>query len=322
MVLPAIWMSSIIYASLITVLSIGFTLTYLTAKIPNFAHGTYAGIGIYTSFTVARVFYINPYLSAPLSFILGGGISVLIFVLVIGAIQRIGGGAIVQTIATLAIQIFMTAALSIYAYWLQEVYRKYTMPFMLKENDFELFGMPGIFTFALVFCVATVITLHYLLTRTKTGISMRATAEDPELSSVLGINTYRIQLFSWYLTGSLACFAGTLLPMYFASYPTTGAAMITSIMAGSLLGGLESIYGAIFGGFVVGVSELLITYWLQGIVGVWIGEYRPMVPMFFLIAILLTEPRGLHGIYERFMASKAGGRLKSTMSRGKVETKS
>jgi branched-chain amino acid transport system permease protein len=49
-------MAAIIYAAEITILSIGFTLTYLTAKIPNFAHGTYAGFGIYTVFTITRVF--------------------------------------------------------------------------------------------------------------------------------------------------------------------------------------------------------------------------------------------------------------------------
>ena len=55
MLLPAIWMAAIVYAAEITLLSIGFTITYLTAKIPNFAHGTYAGFGIYTAFTISRI---------------------------------------------------------------------------------------------------------------------------------------------------------------------------------------------------------------------------------------------------------------------------
>ncbi len=50
-----IWIMAITYASELTLLSIGFTLTYMTAKIPNFAHGTYAGIGIYVSWTFAKV---------------------------------------------------------------------------------------------------------------------------------------------------------------------------------------------------------------------------------------------------------------------------
>lgn len=315
--IPPLLMAAIIYASLITILSIGFTLTYLTAKIPNFAHGTYAGIGIYISFTISKIFNFSPYLGFPISFILGGGISVIIYLLVINVLQRMGGGAIVLTISTLAIQIFLTAALSIYAFWLLDNYQIYTMRFMLKLVDFEFAGLPGIFTVALSTCIASVVVLHFLLTRMKIGIAMRATAEDTELASVLGININRIQLFSWFLTGGLACLAGAMYPLWFQSSPTAGAAIITSIMAGSLLGGLENIYGAIVGGFGIGLSEILLTKWLQGVVGVWVGEYRPLVPMFFLVAVLLLEPRGLQGVYERFIVSPTGEKLVAKISRSK-----
>ena len=55
-----IWFMAITYAAELTLLSIGFTLTYLTAKIPNFAHGTYAGFGIYVSYTFAKFFGYKP----------------------------------------------------------------------------------------------------------------------------------------------------------------------------------------------------------------------------------------------------------------------
>lgn len=302
--IPAIYISTVVYSSLITVLSIGFTLTYLTAKIPNFAHGTYAGIGIYVTFSLTRLFGLSPYVSIPIAFIFGGGISILIFKLVIGALQKIGGGAIVLTISTLAIQIFMTAAIGIYAFWVLLTFHTYTQPFILRDSDIQIGGLPGIFPFALIFCILTVITLHFLLTRTNTGVAMRATAEDPSLASVLGINIYRIQLFSWFLTGGLACLAGALLPLWFSSSPITGSGMITSIMAGSLLGGLDNIYGVIFGGFVVGTSEQLLTYMLVGLFGNYIGEYRPLIPMIILIIVLLFEPRGLNGVYERWQVRK------------------
>jgi branched-chain amino acid transport system permease protein len=306
MLLPAIWMAAIIYACLITILSIGFTLTYLTAKIPNFAHGTYAGIGIYVVFTMSKIFNLSPYLGFPLAFLLGGLFSVAVYVVVIQVLTRMGGGAIVLTIATLAIQIFLQAALYIYAFWIREMYSTYTIGFMLKLFDFRLFDMPGIFTVSLVTCVVTVILLHYMLTRTRTGVAMRATAEDLELSSVLGIDTNRIQIFSWFLTGGLACLAGAMYPMWFQSSPLAAAGTITSIMAGSLLGGFENVYGAIIGGFGVGLSEIIVTFWLQQLLGSWVGEYRPLVPMIILVAVLLVEPRGLQGLYERMMASPTG----------------
>ena len=304
MLIPAIWLGALVYASTLTLLSIGFTLTYLTAKIPNFAHGTYAGVGIYVSFTFAKVWGMSPYLGFPVAFILGGIISVVIYLLVIGVLARMGGGAIVLTIATLAIQIFLGAMINIYAFWLRAMMGGYAQMFLLKESDFEWLDFPGIFPVAIGISVVTVIILHYFLTRTKLGVAMRATAEDPELSSVLGININQIQLFSWFLTGGLACLAGAMIPMWFMSTPTSGSAIITSIMAGSLLGGFESVYGAIVGGFAVGLSEILLTYVGTSTLGTWVGEYRPLIPMIFLVAVLLVEPRGLQGVYDRIMARR------------------
>jgi len=309
MLIPAIWVAALVFASELTLLSIGFTLTYLTAKIPNFAHGTYAGVGIYVSYTFAKILNISPYIGFPLAFVLGGIFSVIIYKLIIGVLQSLGGGAIVLTISTLAIQIFLTGFIQIYAFWLRARYTTYAMVFLLKQYDFELGGFPGIFIVSMSLTAISVVTLHYMLTRTKIGIAMRATAEDPELASVLGININNVQLFSWFLTGGMACLAGAMIPMWFMSTPTSGAMIITSIMAGSLLGGFESVYGAVIGGFIVGVSEIMLTTWGQALLGPWVGEYRPIVPMIFLVAVLLVEPEGLGGVWRRFKASGRGEKL-------------
>jgi branched-chain amino acid transport system permease protein len=79
--------------------------------------------------------------------------------------------------------------------------------------------------------------------------------------------------------------------------------MIGTIMAGSLLGGFNNIYGAIIGGFTVGLSEILLTRYLQDAVGIWAGEYRNMIPMIILVAVMLIEPKGLPEIYRKITAS-------------------
>jgi branched-chain amino acid transport system permease protein len=313
MLIPAIWMAAMVFASELTLLSIGFTLTYLTAKIPNFAHGTYAGLGIYVSYTFSKILGINPYLGFPLAFIVGGLFSMLVYLIVIKVLTNMGGGAIVLTISTLAIQIFLTALIQIYAYWLRETYNTYTMAFLLKEADFKFAGFPGIFIVSITMTISMVIALHFMLTKTRMGVAMRATAEDPELASVLGINTDQIQLFSWFLTGGLACLAGAMIPLWFQSTPSSGAMMITSIMAGSLLGGFDSIYGSVAGGVIVGMSEIMLTTWGQAWIGVWVGEYRPMIPMIFLVAVLLVEPNGLQGAWSKFVATDLGEGLLKTI---------
>jgi branched-chain amino acid transport system permease protein len=299
-------MAALVFASELTLLSIGFTLTYLTAKVPNFAHGTYAGVGIYVSYTFAKIWGLSPYYGFPVAFSVGGIVSVLIYRLVIGVLTNMGGGAIVLTISTLAIQIFLTAFIQIYAYYLRERFSTYAMAFLLKESDFSVAGFPGIFVVSMTLTISLVLALHYMLTRTRIGVAMRATAEDPELASVLGINTDQIQLFSWFLTGGLACLAGAMIPLWFQSTPQSGAMIITSIMAGSLLGGFDSIYGSVIGGAIVGMSEILLTTWGQALIGVWVGEYRPLIPMIFLVTVLLIEPQGLQGAWMRFAATQTG----------------
>jgi branched-chain amino acid transport system permease protein len=303
---------AITYASELTLLSIGFTLTYLTAKIPNFAHGTYAGYGIYVTYTFAKFFGISPYYGLPVAFLVGGLISVIVFKLVISTLGKMGSGAIVLTIATLAIQIFLGAILYIYAYAFIAFFKQYATGFMLKDWDFKIGDISGIFFVSIGISIITVIALHYLLTKTKLGIAMRATAEDPELSSVLGINTTNVQTFSWFLTGGLACLAGALMPLWFQCSPMTGSGIITSIMAGSLLGGFESVYGAIIGGFTIGMAEVLLTLAGQLVIGNWFGEYRPLIPMTFLIIILLIEPRGLQGFYESWQKRKVAPKPKES----------
>ena len=319
MLIPAIWLAALVFASELTLLSIGFTLTYLTAKVPNFAHGTYAGVGIYVSYTFAKIWGLSPYYGFPIAFIIGGIVSVVIYKLVIGVLTNMGGGAIVLTISTLAIQIFLTAFIQIYAYYLRERFSTYAMAFLLKESDFQFAGFPGIFVVSLTLTISLVLALHYMLTRTRIGVAMRATAEDPELASVLGINTDQIQLFSWFLTGGLACLAGAMIPLWFQSTPQSGAMIITSIMAGSLLGGFDSIYGSVIGGAIVGMSEILLTTWGQAVIGVWVGEYRPIIPMLFLVAVLLIEPQGLQGVWSKFAATQAGENFRKAVGLLKEE---
>ncbi|HHL41483.1 MAG TPA: branched-chain amino acid ABC transporter permease [Candidatus Bathyarchaeota archaeon] len=319
MLIPAIWTAALVFASELTLLSIGFTLTYLTAKVPNFAHGTYAGVGIYVSYTFAKIWGLSPYYGFPVAFIIGGLVSVAIYKLVINVLTQMGGGAIVLTISTLAIQIFLTAFIQIYAYYLRERFSTYAMAFLLKESDFEIAGFPGIFVVSLTLTIGSVLALHYMLTRTRIGVAMRATAEDPELASVLGINTNQIQLFSWFLTGGLACLAGAMIPLWFQSTPQSGAMIITSIMAGSLLGGFNSIYGSVIGGAIVGMSEIMLTTWGQALIGVWVGEYRPLIPMIFLVSILLVEPEGLQGAWTRFAATQTGENFRKAVGLLKEE---
>jgi len=306
-------MSACVYASLITILTIGYTLTYIISKIPNFAHGTYAGIGIYVTFTLTRVMGFNPYLSCPVGFVVGGIIGIILYLIVVKTLVKMGGGLIVLTIATLAIRISINSLLNIYATYLRIRTKSWAFHFVLKLNDFKWLGYQGIFPVSFILCIVVVICLHLFLTRTKLGIAMRATSEDVELAYVVGINSDRIQMFSWFLTGGLAALAGTLFPLWFESDPNTANRLINVCMAGSLFGGIENIYGAIIGGFFVAMTEILGTTALMFSFGTLVGEYRYMIPLVTVILVLLLEPKGIMGVIHRVRDSTKFASLSSRL---------
>ena len=300
MAIPIIVYSALTYGALITIMSLGFTLTYMTAKIPNFAHGTYAGFGIYVSFTLAKLYGYNPYWSIPISIMLGAFIGMILYMFVIRTMIKLFAGEIVLTISTIAIGLFMKATIDVYTFWVREKWGQYTYGFLLKQFDFKFFSIPGIFFVSNIVCLIVVLSLFYTLKRTKIGVAMRAATEDLNLASIVGINTHLVQTISWCLTGALACLAGSMIPFWFQSNPAAGDRLLMATMAGSLLGGLDNIYGAVIGGFFVGCVEILFTSILMSWFGSWVGEYRPLVPLAIVILVLLIKPKGLSGAIEEW----------------------
>jgi branched-chain amino acid transport system permease protein len=155
-----------------------------------------------------------------------------------------------------------------------------------------------------------VITLNLFFRYSKFGIAMRATAEDEKLSSSLGVNVNHVHLVSWFISGGLAALAGAIIPMWMGTSVNFSDTLLVSVMAGSVLGGLERINGAIIGGIIVASSQKLLTYSLMSVLGVWVGAYEGMIPIVILFTILAIEPNGLTAIRrEDFTAANIRGSL-------------
>ncbi len=304
---PPIVKDAVIYANLILMLAIGFTLTYLIAKIPNFAHGTFAGIGIYTTFWVARIKHMNAYLSPPLAFILGGIVGASVFIVVIQTLRKYKATPISLTISTIALNIIMVALLNIYADYVREATEEtiFSRGFQFRRFDFRLFNLPGVLIVTTILIVSLVILLHLMLTKTKFGIALRATVENSDLATMMGVNVDRVSAFSWFLTGGLASLSGSFLPLWFQGNPGTGNLLMTSVFAASILGGINSIYGAMIGGYILGLSEILITSLLTKYVSGGLAAYRMLIPLTILSVSLLIAPTGIMGIVEKYKEQKA-----------------
>jgi branched-chain amino acid transport system permease protein len=291
-----IFSDAIIFASLLALLSIGLTLTYLTTRVPNFAHASFATIGVYIALIATRVWDTSPYVALPIAFVISGLVAVALYNFILKPLIRKGASTAIQMVATLAFDLIVIALLNITADFIVKTYQITSREFSLRSYDAEFMGLPLIVFAAPITVAILAITLHIILRKTKFGIAMRASTENSDLSGIVGINVKLVYGVSWMLGGGLAGIAGALMSMWFQGDPNLGPQLIPSIFAASIAGGFLSIYGAIAGGLLVGLTEVLGTRFLAGEFGSWLIAYRPLIPLVFIVVTLLLAPRGLAGI--------------------------
>ena len=291
-----IFSDAIIFASLLSLLSIGLTLTYLTTRVPNFAHASFATIGVYIALVATRIWEVTPYVSIPIAFAVSGAVAVALYTFILKPLIRKGASQAIQMIATLAFDLIMIAMLNIAADYIVKSFQVTSREFTLRSYDAELLGLPMIVFAAPAAIAVLALTLYIMLKRTKFGIAMRAATENSDLSETVGINVKLVYGVSWMLGGGLAGVAGALMSLWFQGDPNLGPQLIPSVFAASIAGGFLSIYGAIAGGLLIGFTEVLGTRFLAGELGSWLIAYRPLIPLVFIVVTLMLAPRGLAGI--------------------------
>ncbi len=291
-----IFSDAVIFASLLALLSIGLTLTYLTTRVPNFAHASFATIGVYIALITSRVWETSPYFAIPIAFAISGVVAVALYTFILKPLIRKGASHAIQMVATLAFDLIIIAVLNITADYIVKTFKVTSREFTLRSYDAEFMGLPLIVFVAPAVVTILAITLHIMLRKTKFGIAMRAVTENPDLSGTVGINVKLVYGVSWLFGGGLAGIAGALMSLWFQGDPNLGPQLIPSIFAASIVGGFLSIYGAIAGGLLVGLTEVLGTRFLAGEIGSWLIAYRPLIPLVFIVVTLLLAPRGLAGI--------------------------
>jgi len=318
MIDPVLLSRAIIFSSLLTLLSIGLTLTYLTTKVPNFAHATFAAVGAYITLTGVSVWQGNAYHFLFLAFVVGGLIAIAQYIIVFRPLMRRGAKIVALMITTIAIEFILLAVLNIYADYLSKVFKFRSRYFLFSAYDIDIAGQKGLLIVAPTLAAITVTCLYIALTRTKFGVAMRAAIEDSSLASVVGINVNLVYSISWFIAGGLGGLSGALIPLYLPSYPEMGSGYIVSIFAASTVGGVFSIYGAVVGGFLIGLAEVLGTSYLASWLGAWVIPYRPLIPLIAIVVTLFAAPSGLAGVNWRGLFASA----RRWVSQRKLENRS
>ena len=283
-------------------LCVGLTLTYKITNVPNFAHTTFAVLGMYMGLIVVRIFDSNPFVALPIAFALSGAVALFLYYGILRILIKKGSTYLSLIIATLSFDILMVGVMNILADYLFQTFKIVSRDFTLRSYDIVIDGTPMVLIVSVVILGGLIVGLYYLLYQTRFGMSMRASIDNTHLAGSFGIDTNKVFAFSWFLSGGLGGIAGVLMSVWFQGDPSLSVIMLPSVFAGSIVGGFSSIYGAIIGGLIIGFSEILGTSVLANVLGYWVIPYRPIIPFLFIIFTLLLFPKGISVIFEKLWA--------------------
>jgi branched-chain amino acid transport system permease protein len=287
----------LIQVGVVILLSVGFTFTYMVEKFPNFAHTAIATVGTIVTFTLVRIYGFNPYQTWPITTLACGLLEIGLYLLVVRPIKATGAREITLTFAFFVVAMIIGSLISIYSYWFLYSQDYPTAGFSVQRFDFSWLNYPGVLIVTPPTIVIIVALLYFFLTRVKYGIALRAVAEDEALASSVGVNIFAVHVLSWFLTGALAGLAGAIIPLWIFTGLGYSDAFLVIVMAGSIVGGLNSVAGAVVGGFLVSIVQKLFSAIFMSFFGVGFVEFERLYPIIFIFLVLMIEPEGIMGVF-------------------------
>ncbi len=291
-------LTALAISSGISLAAAGITMIYMSTETFNFAHASMVAYAFYTIFILNLLYGGSPYLYIPAAAIVSGLVGVLIYFTINKWLIRAGATMVTLMMSTLGADLILFGALNALVDELTLTFKRDARYFLLAEQDIVL-GRIGdvnvrlIHIVSIVIVVIVITAIHLFLTKTKFGIAMRTTVENPTLAKVLGINPESVYIASWFLGGALAGLGGGVLTLIMPGEPRIGMVIIVPLFAASIVGGLYSVFGSLLGGFLIGLSQQIGIYVLAQTLGSWINAYKLIIPLAMMVITLLVYPQGL-----------------------------
>jgi neutral amino acid transport system permease protein len=265
--------------------AIGLTLVYGILKLVNFAQGDFLTFGAYIAF------YFNVTIGMPiiaaLLFAVAATAALAVFLELImwRPMRRKKAGLLQLLLMSLGLAFVLRNMIQFVAG---------TQPRSLDVNvtdSISFFNLTIGRTelYVLITAVVVLLAVAYVLRATSLGRQMRALADNFDLAETTGINTGRVVIVTWILAGGLAGLAGVLVVAASGGLsPNTGFFILLPLFAAVVLGGIGNAFGALAGGFVIGLTQEWSTLVIS-------SEWKVAVSFVVLILVLLVRPQGIFG---------------------------
>ncbi len=291
--------NGLVQGSIYALVALGYTMVYGIMGLINFAHGEVVMIGTLVSITVAGSL-IEAGMPVSLAGMAGLSASVLACMALGWGLERIAYRPLrnAPRLTPLITAIGMSIVLQNLAMMIWG--RNYlTFPSFLPKIDFELAGanFTAIQVIIVVVSATTMGGLLLLVYRTKLGMAMRATAQNPAVASLMGVNINRVIAAAFVIGSALGALAGVMVGSYYEiAHYQMGFMLGLKAFTAAVLGGIGNLAGAMLGGVLLGIIEALGAGYIGDLTGGFLGSnYQDIFAFVVLIVVLMFKPSGLFG---------------------------
>ncbi|HHH83497.1 MAG TPA: branched-chain amino acid ABC transporter permease [Chloroflexi bacterium] len=276
--------------SLYALIAIGYTMVYGILRLINFAHGDIVMVAAYAAFYLGGMFVLPWYLGFPLAILVTALVGVIIER---SAYKPLRNVPRIQLFTSAVAVSFLLENLGIVVFGGRP--KAFARP-AFTDAVLEIAGAKVLsYTFLIIVTAILLFSaLSLIVHRTKVGIAMRALSRDIETTGLMGVDTDTVITIAFAMGSALAAAGGILWAIKFPQInPLMGVLPGLKAFIAAVLGGIGNITGAMIGGFLLGVAEIMIVAFFPEFAG-----YRDAFAYTILILLLLFKPTGIMGEVE------------------------
>jgi branched-chain amino acid transport system permease protein len=278
--------------SVYAIIAVGYALIFNILKFSNFSHGSVmtvcAYLGYFFSLRMKDYFPTGALIAVTAAFCIASGAVVGLVVerMAFWELRRKNTPMIYYFISSITMSILLENIVNIFAST-----NFYSYPFSsVASHSIQVGGIYiGIMDILMItISILLLVTLMFVIFRTKVGIAMRAVSMDVSTAGLMGVNVNTIVLGTFVVAGMLAGISGMFLAIKYTLYPQLGRLVVKGFIA-SVIGGLGSVTGAVIGAVLLGLTEIV----LINLIG---SGYAPVFSFLVMLVFLILRPRGIAGV--------------------------
>ena len=277
--------SGLVVGSVYALLAISIVIIFKTSEVPNFAQGEMLMASGYVALYLLVFRETPPVLAVPLTLVAAFAAAALFRGLVLTKVAKSSGSPVNLVIATLGLSYVLRGLVRHTGFG--DTPR--TFPALAPTHSIMI-GQASVTVLDLVIfgaAIATMAAFFWMFGYTKLGRAMRAVGMNPKAAQLVGVDVGRVHLLVWGLSGVISAIAALLISPKILMTADMGS-IVTLGFAAAIVGGFNSLPGAVVGGFVIGISEQLV--------GLFVSSRAIVVaPFVAIILVLIFRPQGLFG---------------------------